>query len=291
MFYTLENAYIKLTVNSLGAEKFSIVGKKTNLEFLWNGDKTHWRNRAPVLFPIVGRLFNGVCRIDGSEYKMDCHGFAQVSEFTALSQNNDSIVLEITANDVTKQVYPYDFKFRVAYQLDDNDIIVRYDVENTGGVDMIFAVGAHPGFMCPLVNGEAFTDYYLEFSEAETADILRVRADGYFEEGSIPFLNDEKIIPLHYDLFKNDALVFHKLRSDTICLKSKKSGAYVKVNYAGFNYLGIWTRADAPYVCIEPWTSLGDYHGYNGEFMKKPGMSVLQPGSVYSVNHTVSLYE
>ena len=291
MLYTLENEKIKLTLNAKGAEKRSIFGKKHGTEFLWNGDPAFWEDRAPVLFPIVGRLYNNTCRIDGNEYKMECHGFAQEMEFTVVKQDETNILLRLIANDYTKTMYPYDFVFDVSYLLDGNDIKIKYSITNAGTIDMPFAVGAHPGFMCPMGLGDAFTDYYLEFAQNETADILRVRTDGFFEEGSIPLLKNEKSIDLNYSLFANDALVFKNLKSDTVYLKSHKHNKHVKVQFGGFKYLGVWTRLNAPYVCIEPWTSLGDYYGYDGAFKDKPDMTALKPGGSFTISHIVSVYE
>jgi len=267
------------------------LGKKNGTEFLWNGDPAFWADRAPVLFPIVGRLFNGACHIGGGEYKMECRGFAQEMEFETAEQSKTHIVMRLNANGYTKTMYPYDFMFEVSYTIDGNDINVEYDVKNRGKSDMPFAVGAHPGFMCPMGFNDLFTDYYLEFSRNETADILRVRTDGFFEAGAIPFLKNEKIINLDYGLFASDALVFKNLKSDTVYLKSHKHDKYVKMQFGGFKYLGIWTRLNAPYVCIEPWTSLGDYYGYNGTFEEKPDMQILKPGASFTINHIVSVYE
>jgi hypothetical protein len=47
--------------------------------FLWNGDPTWLNGRAPILFPIVGKVGNDKIVVDGKGYQ---HGFARTSEFT-----------------------------------------------------------------------------------------------------------------------------------------------------------------------------------------------------------------
>ena len=289
--HVIENDFIKLTLNSTGAEKMSVIGKKSGTEFLWNGDPAYWSGRAPVLFPIVGRLVNGLCRINGNEYRMDCHGFAKDSEFNAVKKREDNIIFELVSDKATKTQYPYDFIFDIAYALNSSEISVTYEIKNSGANDMAFAVGAHPGFCCPFGPDEDFNDYYLEFNKKETAETLFVRLDFYFGHETVPFLNDENIINLDHNLFKNDALVFKNLKSKTVCLKSRKNEKYVKMDFDGFAYLGVWTRVGAPYVCIEPWTSLGDYYDFKGELREKPGMVTLKPNGSYSVCHKIYIYD
>lgn len=36
---------------------------------------------------------------------------------------------------------------------------------------MPFFIGGHPGFNCPLFEGEDYTDYYLEFEKMESCSI------------------------------------------------------------------------------------------------------------------------
>ena len=291
MLYTLENEALKLTVSSVGAEKHSLYGKKSKTEFLWNGDPAYWDGRAPVLFPIVGRLVNGTYRIGGAEYRLDGHGFAKDSEFTASITGASEIYFLLTADEATAAVYPYNFKFGIRYVLERNKLTVAYEIENRGTVEMPYAVGAHPGFMCPMNEGEVFTDYYLEFSEPETTELLPVGDDGFFVRQTKPFLKNERIIDLNYKLFVPDALVFRGLKSDSVTLRSKNHGKHVAVNFKGFEYLGIWTRPGAPYVCIEPWTSLGDYTGFAGEFTDRPGVKTLAPGEMFKISHTITAVE
>ena len=35
---------------------------KTGREYGWQGDERWWKGRAPILFPIVGGMWNGECR-------------------------------------------------------------------------------------------------------------------------------------------------------------------------------------------------------------------------------------
>ena len=70
MLYTLENEKFKIIANNHGAELSSISSKEDGTEYLWNGNKKYWGYHAPVLFPIVGKVKDGIYRVDGKEYNL-----------------------------------------------------------------------------------------------------------------------------------------------------------------------------------------------------------------------------
>ena len=51
MRYTLENEFLDVQAESLGAELVSVVDKATGAEMLWHGDPKVWPRQAPILFP------------------------------------------------------------------------------------------------------------------------------------------------------------------------------------------------------------------------------------------------
>ena len=52
---TLSNGILTVQVNEFGAELQSI--RKNGHEYLWQGDPAFWGRRSPVLFPIVGSVW------------------------------------------------------------------------------------------------------------------------------------------------------------------------------------------------------------------------------------------
>lgn len=60
MQYTIENEYLRLTVDTHGAEAVSVVNKATGAE---NGSGAGtlavWGRHAPILFPYTGKLTGG----------------------------------------------------------------------------------------------------------------------------------------------------------------------------------------------------------------------------------------
>ena len=77
MIYTIENEYLSVSVEDIGAQLKSIYHKKSETEFLWQGDPKYWKGRAYNLFPIVGRLYDGKYTYNGKTYELERHGFAR----------------------------------------------------------------------------------------------------------------------------------------------------------------------------------------------------------------------
>lgn len=291
MIYTLENQHLKISLSNHGGELHSIKGKKDNTEFLWSGDEAYWKYHAPILFPIVGKVFNGKYTVDGKTYELPQHGLARVRDFEMIEQTKNSISFELKYSEDTLKVYPFKFSLIIKYTLNDINLSIDYIVKNLDTKEMYFSIGAHPAFMCPIEN-DKFDDYYFEFNEKENASIMQLVGPGYFSKEEKPYLKDENIINLSTDLFKNDALVFKNLKSNKISLKSKNHKKYLEFDFGEFPYLGLWTKdTGAPFVCIEPWFGHADFDGFNEEFKDKAAIQSLMPNKEFHCNYNISFFE
>ena len=86
MRYTIENEFIRLTVDSLGAEMVSAVDLATGSEMIWCADPAVWNRHAPILFPYAGKLTGGHFKAeDGKIYAGGQHGFARDMEHALLN--------------------------------------------------------------------------------------------------------------------------------------------------------------------------------------------------------------
>ena len=83
------------------------------------------------------------------------------------AQSGTTACFSITSTEKTKEVYPYDFKLSLTYTLNDNGLFMDYVVDNPETRDIAYCIGAHPGFVMPLEDGEKFSDYRLEFEQEE----------------------------------------------------------------------------------------------------------------------------
>jgi galactose mutarotase-like enzyme len=269
----LENEILRVALHPFGAEIHSIYNKELALEYLWNGDERFWPRRSPVLFPIVGGLKDDSYFYNSTQYSLIKHGFARDMEFTPKfnSAERASFVLKSTAE--TEASYPFKFELTISYYLDNNKLSVEYEVLNTSTEVMFFSIGAHPAFNVPLTADGNYEDYYLEFSESETAD--RHTLSGNLISDAIPFFDNQKKIPLTHELFEDDALVFKNLKSKHVDLKSSKHDVALRFNFHGFPYMGIWAAKNAPFVCIEPWYGIADSEGHNQNIEEKEGIISL----------------
>ncbi len=276
--FTIKNKNCSLSVDTFGAELSSFICNGT--EYIWQRNPDVWSGSAPVLFPIVG-MFKGegeTTLIDGKSYHMDIHGFAKDTDFKVEDISEDKVTLSIESNTATLKMYPYNFKFSVEYKLQENGFSQTFIIENKNDIDMPFVVGAHPGFNVPLFKGE-FSDHKLVFEKNETAPAYRIDNNGIIDDynpDTVFFGNNE--IQLDHSLFDKGALVFEHLNSKWIKLLDK-DGRGIKMDFADFDYFGVWQRAKfkAKYICLEPWTGMNDCYSDDGVFKNKRGMRFIAP--------------
>ena len=96
MRYTIENEFIRLTVDSLGAEMVSAIDLATGSEMIWCADPAVWNRHAPILFPYAGKLTGGHFKAeDGKIYAGGQHGFARDMEHTLLNQTARELTFEL----------------------------------------------------------------------------------------------------------------------------------------------------------------------------------------------------
>ena len=104
-------------------------------------------------------------------------------------------------------------------------------------------------------------------------------------------LEDGRRLRLRHDLFDRDAIVLSGA-SHRVSLKSDSDPHSVTVEVPdAMKYLGIWhaPKKEAPYVCIEPWTSLPAYDGVVDDLASKRDMFELSPLASYELIWTITV--
>ena len=256
MEITIQNKFLSLTVDTLGAQMLSL-RSSDGCQYLWQGDPAYWADRAPTLFPMIGRLYDCKYRVQDKEYTLGIHGFAAGSEFSVAERSYSHLILKLESNLETLSQYPFDFVFEVVYTLHGSTVEVSYRVHNQGAETLDFAVGGHPGFRVPLLDGESFEDYTLEFSKACQPDRICFSPQLLVNGQTEPYLlEDDRRIRLGHKLFDEDAIILQNM--DRQVTLSAGNGRSVCVSFPDMPYVGFWhwPQTDAPYVCIEPWSSL-----------------------------------
>jgi galactose mutarotase-like enzyme len=270
MIVTITNSQLTATINTLGAELISLV--KNNKNYIWNIDETYWNKTSPVLFPIVGRLKNDSYSFNDKTYQLPRHGFARNMEFSFDKKSDSQVIFELNETEETKAIYPFSFKLLMAYTLMENELVIEYFVRNQSDEVLPFSIGAHPAFAI----SDKLENYSLQFNAADTFETHHLENESF--NGKTTLVDTKNnAIALNYALFEKDALVFKQLNSNEVTLKNNDK-AILKVNYDHFPYLGIWTKKNAPFLCIEPWCGLADGLNYNGNLEEKEGMNHLPAG-------------
>ena len=286
--HTIQNNILKVTIDSKGAELKSILHVGHNLEYMWSGDPAFWAKTSPVLFPIVGTLKENTYFYEGKSYSLTRHGFARDQDFTATSQQDDTITFSFSSDDKTLLVYPFEFVFSIIYALEENKLSVTYRVENRGAKAMLFSVGGHPAFKLPLAETTWYDDYQLTFEKEETVGRWPISKDGLIERDPIPFLQQARELPLTKDLFQKDAIVLKALQSKSVQLSSGKTPHGLRFSFDNFPYLGLWAAPGADFLCIEPWCGIADSVDSDQQLQNKEGMITLPPFEIFEAQWTVA---
>lgn len=290
MLFEIENTFLRVSVNTLGAQLWSIQDA-AGVQYLWQGDAKYWADRALTIFPYVARLWQGRYEMDGQEYAMPIHGFAPESKFVLAEKTAQRMVLELRESDNTFAQYPRRFVFRVIYALEGSMLAVTYEVHNRDERTMHFGLGGHPGFNVPLEAGKCFEDYRLRFSQPCQPVRVGFSEDCFVNGKDTPFtLEDDHALSLRHDLFDDDAIVLRDTARE-VTLEPRQGGRSVTVSFPDMPYLGIWhwPGTDAPYVCIEPWRSLPAREGEITVMEEQEDLVRLEPGKTYTNRWTIRI--
>lgn len=277
--WEISGAGLTARVKAAGAELVSLTDA-SGAELLWTAGP-EWPRHAPVLFPIVGRLKGDALRHGGEVRRLTQHGFARDRAFDWVERSPDRAVLRLRDDAATRALYPWPFVLTMDYVVDGSTLSVGATVENPGDAALPFALGAHPGFRWPLVDGVAKSDHVLVFGAWETGPRLPV-VDGLLgAPAPLPF--DGETLPLGEALFAEDALVLPNLASRSVRYEARGADGEplrtLTFSWEGYGDLGVWSKpSGAPFLCVEPWAGMASPVDWDGEFADKPGLTLLPPG-------------
>jgi galactose mutarotase-like enzyme len=149
---------------------------------------------------------------------------------------------------------------------------------------MPFSIGGHPSFA--LQN--EFENYSLQFETSEILNCYLLQNDLLSKQYNSMRLK-KNILPLSYSLFDNDALIIKKMQSKQIKILENKI-PFLNFKFNDFPNFGIWTKKNAPFVCLEPWFGYSDLLESNGDILKKEGvLSFIIPTNWMTINNNLDL--
>lgn len=324
---TITNGVVTIAVSSNGAELTSLKKDSTHREYLWQADPKYWKRHSPVLFPIVGSVWNGEYRSKGQKdllaqgepwlsktYKLGQHGFARDMAFQLIddqpdADGNPQLLYVLRSSEETLKKYPYRFRLEIGYVLKGNAVEVIWRVMNPSREEELkFQIGAHPAFYWPLLSN-------IEIErgvEAQDAALAQSNDRGYFllanaqrkltksvitEKGCVDptqsgevELDAEGFLPLNTETFGRDALIFENSQVQIVTLCDKDKKPYLTLESEA-PLMGLWSPPgkNAPFVCIEPWYGRCDRVNYTGEYEQKDWIQTLAPLGVFEARYRIVL--
>lgn len=272
----IASARLAARIDPQGAELQSLTDAQGR-ELIWSGDPAFWTGRAPLLFPIVGRLNGDVLRVGGTPYPMEKHGFARRSAFDVVRHDAASALFRLTDSATSRAAYPFAFILEVGFALAEDTLSMTAVVRNPGTTPMPASFGYHPAFAWPLPGTER-ADHAVNFEQAELVPLRQLTPDGLVDPR--PRLSPLKgnRLDLSDELFAADALIWTDLNSRRLAY-GVPEGPHLDIAFPDTPHLGIWTKPGAGYLCIEPWAGFADSQGYTGDFRDKPGVIAIAPGA------------
>ncbi len=276
----LKNERLEVSINEKGAEIRRVT--LDGVDQFWSGDPTYWQGVAPVLFPVCGGLRDDKFIFDGKEYNMPKHGFGRFLDFVPEKVGKYSVTMLATDTPETFESYPWHFEFRITFTLRSTVLEVRYDVKNISDNRMYFSVGSHEAYACP----EGIEDYDIIFPQKETLNAYVLDGTLLTQEADT-IIKDSNVLPLYTKFFDIDALVFKNVISRSATLRNRKTGRSVTVEFPDRDYLLLWTKPGAGYICIEPWCGIPGTVGDDYEIEKKEGIKSVESGDTFTSVHKI----
>lgn len=293
MIYKIQNKYLEVEIATMGAEIKSI--KYLGVDYLHDSNPKYWCYSAPILWPNIGCLKNGVSLFNGVSYPMKKHGIARVTEFTCCNETNTSLTFILSSNQETNAIYPFDFDLIIKYELEERSIKSTINVINKSTNDMPFNLGLHPAFKVPLSDDETFEDYHVLFDKTGTYEVPYIDlVTGLIDYTKRPkeLINFNEL-NLKYEDFDADAIVLENVLSHSVILESKNSHHGVKFDFPEFTHFGMWTPGSikkAPFICLEPWIGCADRPQSDGEFSSKRDLVWLKPTEEKAFNYQFTFF-
>lgn len=277
---TIASDRLTVVISTMGAEIQSIRDEK-GTEYLWQGDPAFWANRAPILFPVAGGLRDDCYLWQGKKYPMNKHGIVRGVEWELEEAAKEKAVFRISRK---TEGFPFEYDLRAIFTVRENSLQVEYAVTNRDQGPFCFGIGAHEAYLTP----GGIEDYEIVFDEEE--DLLHSPLDGNLNTHELqPIATHTRVLPLKYEYFKVDALVFRSVKSRGVTLRGKTNGRRLRVDFPEHPILMFWDKPGAEYICIEPWCNGPDFVDAPYEIDRKFGFLRIQPGETITRSHTITV--
>ncbi|MDY6940095.1 MAG: aldose epimerase [Cyanobacteriota bacterium] len=197
------------------------------------------RGGIPILFPICGNLPDNTYTDGDKTYTLKQHGFARDLPWTVAESTTDncaSLTLTLESNDLTRAVYPFDFRLAFTYRLKGNTLEIIQRHFNLDDRIMPFSTGLHPYF---LVSDKT----QLQFD---------IPSDRYWDQKN----NVARTFDGRFDLDLDEIdVAFASLTRESATVKDGDRQTSLTIEYNSlYSRLVFWTLKGKDYYCLEPWS-------------------------------------
>ena len=277
---TIRSGLITVTISSKGAEIQSILDKN-GIERMYDGDPKFWANRAPILFPVAGGFKDDGYEWQGKWYPMPKHGFIRPLEWQVedVKENRATFLLR-----EKHEGFPFEYDLRATYTVEGNKLDVTYAVTSRDERPFCFSIGSHEAYATP----GGIQDYEIVFDETETLEHSELIGN-LTGHDTVTIAENTKVLRLTYDYFQVDALVFRTVKSRGVTLRTDKNDRTIRVDFPDCPFLLLWTKPNAPYICIEPWCNGPDFIDAPAQIDKKPGFTRIEKGETVKKRHVITI--
>lgn len=144
--------------------------------------------------------------------------------------------------------------------------------------------GSHEAYAA----GGEFSDWSVRFEHTEDLTLAEQKG-GYLTGAAVPYAQGVRELPLRYEMFADDSMLFRGLKSRRIRLLHAGKPV-TEVEFSPYEHLLLWTKPGAPYICIEPWNGVPDYADADGELPHKKGILRIDGGGEIEMEHAVTFF-
>lgn len=243
-------------------------------DFFWEENWHDLPGGWPFLFPVCARVARngktGNYLYDGHLYEMPMHGFAWRMPWRVVDASKpDELVLCLRDTAQTQAMFPFSFTVTLIYKVVQAGMSCEQIYQNHSTAPMPYYAGFHPYFLTPQPGAgkeEVILDY---------RPVKQYRYNESFTDliGEQPVFNVPAAITqpeINEQLTRVAADKMVKLRyPDGFSLRMEARGCE---DADMFPYVQLYTRADKPFFCAEPWM------GFPNAINTVSGIRWLQPG-------------
>jgi galactose mutarotase-like enzyme len=273
----IENEFLRVSVDEVGALLTSVIAKDRGQELLWQKDPAFWPNQDVVIFPIIGFPEYDY---EGKHYVIKTrHGFARAQLFSVKEKKADSVTLLLLDNPETREVYPFAFALEVTLSLKKHTLERKVKVINKSANPLPFALGLHQAFRAKF-DGSAS----IEFNKAPSS---------YYPMREGLFKAPSKSIYAQREVLKKDLWSVNEtwaLPNDQHYEISVKTGFGYRLK---FHFeapeIAIWSKeAGGDFLCVEPWWGFSAYEGMPKEISERRDENVIKDNKTFVLDIEIS---